>query len=114
LFQTVARYIKGHIKDSASEGGDPKPKKIKPVYTIRDVIKQNYRGLVEAEICYKPTDKEYIGNYQRAVSTVLENMTKKDLKEANDVVELWNSKGAPQEVQLKWVLATSAFQFCCF
>jgi hypothetical protein len=88
------------------DGGEPKPSKIKSVYTVRDVIKQHHRELVEAEIPYEPTDKEYIGRYQRAVTTVQNNMTKKELKEMEKIVETWNKQGAPAEVQLKWVLLT--------
>jgi len=88
-------------KETATEGGDPKPTKLKPVYTIRDVIKQNYRNLVEAEIPHKPNDKDYISKYQRAVTTVLDTMSKKDLEKAQEIVNLWNKEGAPVEVQLK-------------
>lgn len=104
LFQAIARYIKAEIKKEATtEDGDPKPIKIKQIYTIRDVIKQNYRDLVEAEIPYDPTDKEYIGSYQRAVSKVIESMGDEDLEEAEKIVNLWNQQGAPSDLQLKWV-----------
>jgi hypothetical protein len=53
------------------------------------------------EIPYKPSDREYIGSYQRAVTAVLENMGKTDLDEAQATVDLWNKQGAPAEVQLK-------------
>ena len=102
LVQAITRYIKGlDGKKTTVEGGDPKPKKIKQVYSIRDVIKQHYRELVEAEIPYKPTDKEYIGSYQRAVTTILKNMSENDLEEAEKIMESWNKEGAPAEVQLK-------------
>jgi hypothetical protein len=65
------------------------------------VIKQHHRELVEAEIPYKPTDKEYIGSYQRAVTTVLNNMSEKELEEAEEIVDSWNKQGAPAEAQLK-------------
>lgn len=83
------------------EDSEPKPSKIKQIYTIRDVIKQNHRALVEAEILYKSTDKDYIGSYQRAVTTVHRNMSNIELEEAENVVDLWNKQGAPPEVQLK-------------
>jgi hypothetical protein len=88
-------------KETTVEVGDPKPTKIKQVYTIRDVVKQHYRERVEAKIPYKPTDKEYIGSYQRAVTTVVNNMSDEDVEEAEEIVELWNKRGAPAEVQLK-------------
>jgi hypothetical protein len=87
--------------EATADSGDPKPKKIKQVYKIRDVIKQRHRDLVEAEIPYKSTDKEYLGSYQSAVTTVLQNMTESELEEAEEMVELWNAQGAPAEVQLK-------------
>lgn len=102
--QAITRYIKGLTeKESTVKGGDPKPTKVKQVYSLRDVIKQHHRGLVEAEIPYKPTDKEYIGSYQRAVTTVLKNMSEKEVEEAEEIVDSWNKEGAPAEVQLKWV-----------
>lgn len=88
-------------KEATADSGESKPKKIKQVYNIRDVIKQQHRDLVEKEIPYKSTDKEYLGSYQRAVTTVFQNMTESELEEAEKMVELWNKQGAPPEVQLK-------------
>jgi hypothetical protein len=59
---------------------------------------------VEKKIPFRPTDKEYLGSYQRAVSNVLDNMTKKELKNLENVAELWNKEGVPQNIQLKYVL----------
>lgn len=102
ILQAIIRYIKRLIKkESAEEAGDPKPTKVKQIYTLRDVIKQNYKALVEEEIPYKTTDKEYIGSYQRAVTDVLKNMTDEQLEEAQNLVDSWNSKGAPSDHQLK-------------
>lgn len=106
-FQAIDRYLKGIVKKEAvqkeavTDEADAKPKKIKQSYTLRDVVKQHHRDLVEKEIPYAPTDKQYIGSYQRAVTTVLNNMTKKELKEAETMVESWNEQGSPADVQLK-------------
>ena len=86
---------------ATSNKADPKPRKIKQVYTLRDVVKQHHRDLVEAEIPYQPTDPKYIRSYQWAVSTVLDSMTESELEEAEKMVELWNKQGSPAEVQLK-------------
>lgn len=100
--KAISRYIKKEMKKKSTEEDDaPKPKKIKEVYTLRDVIKQNYKALVEAEIPYKSTDKEYLGSYQRAVTTVLANMEQEDLDEVQNILDAWNDQGAPPEVQLK-------------
>ena len=88
-------------KKSTDDVEGPKPKKIKEVYTLRDVIKQHYRELVEAEIPYKSTDKGYLGSYQRAVRTVLTNMDKEELDEVQNILDAWNEQGAPPEDQLK-------------
>ena len=88
-------------KKSSDEVEGPKPKKIKEVYTLRDVIRQHYKELVEAEIPYKSTDKEYLGSYQHAVTTVLTNMDKEDLDEVQNILDAWNEQGAPPEDQLK-------------
>ena len=87
LLQAIAQYFKGCIKKkSATESGDPKPVKIKQVYSIRDVIKQNYQDLIQDEIPYNSSDKCYLGSYQRAVTTVQKNMTESDLEEAQKIV----------------------------
>src|SRR5271168_926506 len=61
--------------DITKDDDDSKTIKIKQVYTIRDVIKQSYRALIEDEIPFKPTDKDYISSYQCAVTTVINNMS---------------------------------------
>jgi hypothetical protein len=110
LVQAIARYIKGFIKkettaekETAAEGGVPKPTKLKQFYNVRDVIKdsEKYKAMIKDEIPYKPSDKEYIGSYQRAVTTVLESLSGKELQEAQNIADLWNKQGAPPEVQLK-------------
>jgi hypothetical protein len=80
--QAISQYIKGlnDKKDTSVKGRDPKPKKIKQVYTIQDVIKQHYRDLIEAQISFKPTNKEYIGsyliNFHNKVNTSVETLVK--------------------------------------
>jgi hypothetical protein len=65
------------------------------------VIKQKYKTLVEDEIPYKTTDKEYLGSYQRAVTSVLNNLDEEDMEEAEETLELWNREGGPSDLQLK-------------
>ena len=109
MLQAVRRYLTACIKtDSEPEATpteakvqEPKPKKVKQVYTMRDVITNNYRALVNDQISCKPTDQEYIGSFQRAVTTVLKNMSDEELETAETMVEKWNKEGAPSEVQLK-------------
>ena len=94
--------MKGCLKKvSAPDVEGPKPKKVKRVYNIRDVIKQNYKSLVENEIPYESTDKKYLGSYQKAVTKVLNNMSEEDLEEVENIVELWNKEGGPSDLQLK-------------
>jgi hypothetical protein len=103
--QAIARFVKKIIEDEVTEGAEPaekpKPRKTKLIYTLRDVIKEHYRNLVEAEIPYKSSDKQYIASYQRAVTTVHEKMTDEDLQEANSILDEWNKDGGPTDVQLK-------------
>jgi len=87
--------------DITKDDDDSKPIKIKQVYTIRDVIKQSYRALIEDEIPFKPTDKDYISSYQRAVTTVINNMSTTELEKVEETAEIWNKQGAPPQVQLK-------------
>jgi transcriptional regulator of acetoin/glycerol metabolism len=100
--KAITRYIKRSIKkESTGERDEPKPTKIKEFYTIRDVVKQHYRALLEEEIPHKSSEKEYIGKYQGAVTAVIKKMSEEDLEEAERIVDLWNEQGAPPEVQLK-------------
>ena len=102
-FQAISCYIKGFLKkkESAPEVEKPKPKKIKKVYSIRDVVKYHYRSRVEKENPLKPSDKDFLGGYQKAVTAVMEGMSKDELEEANEIAELWNKEGCPSELQLK-------------
>jgi hypothetical protein len=93
--------IGDEVKKEDTKDDDTKPIKRKQVYAIRDVIKQNYRTLIEDEIPYVPSDKQYIGSYQRAVTTVHKNMSKSELEKVEETVEMWNKQGAPPQVKLK-------------
>jgi hypothetical protein len=88
-------------KDSSKEGEGSKPRKAKQTYKIRDVIKQLYRERIEEEIPVKTTDKEFIGHYQRAVTTIHENLTTEELNEAEAKLDLWNKEGLPSNLRLK-------------
>lgn len=85
-----------------NEGEDnPKPTKIKQMYTVRDVVKQQYRSLVDEEIPFIPQTREYLGRYQRAVTTVLERMEGGERRKLEELAQSWNEQGAPREVQIK-------------
>jgi len=68
---------------------------------IREVIQHIHKERIEQEIPVKPNDREFIGHYQRAVTTIHENLTGDQLKEAEDKLELWNKEGLPEDVRLK-------------
>lgn len=89
------------MTEPTTKAEQSKPKKIKQIYTIRDVIKQQYRHLIENEIPYQPGDTEYLGSYQKAVTEVLKNMSDEDLQDAENMLEEWNKGGGPSDVQLK-------------
>lgn len=74
---------------------------MKKQYTVRDVVKQIHRDLIEEEIPHKSGEKEYISNYQRAVTAVVKKMTEEELEAAEKIAEVWNEQGAPSEVQVK-------------
>jgi hypothetical protein len=71
------------------------------MFTIRDVIKGNYRDRIEAEIPHEPKTKEYIAAYQGAVTKVINNLDGDDLEEVENLVKEWNKEGASKELQLK-------------
>jgi len=104
-FQAIGRFFKRSIEDEVDEDAEPavipKPKRRKQIYGLRDVVKDRYLHLVNAEIPHEAGGADYIANYQRAVTTVVENMEGDDLKEAEVMVEEWNKGGAPSDVQLK-------------
>ena len=101
--QAITRYIKRCLKDedTPAENEGTNPKKIKQIYNIRDVIKQAYRHLVDARIPFKSNEENYISHYQRAVTEVYENFDDSKLKEAEAMVEVWNTQGIPQKFQQK-------------
>jgi hypothetical protein len=88
-------------EDIPEEEDKSKPKNPKPIYNLRDVIKQIYSNRVQNENPYKPNDKAFVGNYQKAVTTVIEKLTEEELQEAEELVETWNEQGPPAEFQLK-------------
>ena len=104
--QSVTHYLKespDNQPEPEVEDAKPKvkPKKLKQFYSLRDVIKENYRHLIDKEIPHQSGDKEYIAKFQAAVTTVLKNMSEEDLEEAEEIVEEWNTEGAPSDIQLK-------------
>lgn len=104
--QAIRRYIKVCLKKERSPTEESiddvkKPRKIKKVYTVRDVVKQKHCSLINKEIPYNPQTKEYLGNYQRAVTTVLKEMDSDERKKLEELAESWNEEGAPREVQFK-------------
>lgn len=103
-------------EDVEEDKSSRKRKKPKKAYKLRDVIKHHYKSRIEDEIPYKSTDREYLGSYQRAVTTVMTNMSEEDLEEAEKLLETWNKEGGPSDVQLKWVSQSSTpswFQLTC-
>ncbi len=101
-FQAITCYLKGVLKkESGPEVQQTKPKKVKKVYMLRDFVKHHYRSRVEKEIPFKSTDKEYLGSYQRAVTSVINKMTNEDHQEAERLLEEWNAQGGPSDLQLK-------------
>jgi hypothetical protein len=94
--------MKGSINnESSNDDEDPKPNKLKKTYKIRDVVKQVYHKRIEEAIPYKSTEKEYIGCYQRTVTTIQNNLTNVELKEAEQTLDKWNKMGVPADMQLK-------------
>lgn len=90
---------KSAIEDSLEK--NTKPCKLKKAYTARDVVKQKYRSLIDKEIPHAPQTKEYLGQYQRAVTNVLKRMDETERKKIEELAQTWNEEGAPREVQFK-------------
>jgi hypothetical protein len=56
---------------------------------------------VKAEIPFESSEKAFLGCYQRAVTTVENNMSSEVKKEVEELAELWNREGAPPDAKLK-------------
>jgi hypothetical protein len=76
----------------------PKPAKIKGAYTARNVIKQQYHSLVDEETPFKPQTKEYLSQYQHAITTVLNQIDGSERKKVEELAQSWNEQGAPCKV----------------
>ena len=92
------------VKEESGNEGLKSKKKRKQVYTIREVIKQQYRNRVDSKIPYPSNDKRYISSYQRAVMTVLNNMEKKEREEAENILRQWNENGPPSNIQIRYFI----------
>jgi len=94
--------MKGSINnESDNDDENPKPSKLKKTYTLRDVVKQVHHKQIEEAIPHKSTEKGYLGCYQRTLSTILNSLSNVELKEAENILDAWNKRGAPADVQLK-------------
>lgn len=78
-----------------------KPKKVKQTYNIRDVIREKYSDEIKAANPYTPGDKEFVGNFGKALNSVMGNLNDDELKEAEELTDLWNEQGPPADFQLK-------------
>jgi hypothetical protein len=89
------------MKESSKGPEDPKPKKLKQTYKLRDVVKEIHRQRIEDEIPYESTDPKYLGCYQRALTKILEQLSEDELEEAERTLISWNKEGVPASMQLK-------------
>ena len=60
LKTSAEKDVEREVTASKSKVQNQKPKKVKPTYTIQDVIKENYRSLIDSEIPYLLGKPEYI------------------------------------------------------
>jgi hypothetical protein len=56
---------------------------------------------VDKKILFKPQTKEYLSQYQHAITTVLNQMDGSERKKVEELAQLWNKQGAPHKVQYK-------------
>jgi hypothetical protein len=56
---------------------------------------------VDGKILFKPQTKEYLSQYQCAVTTVLNQIDGGERKKVEELAQLWNEQGAPCKVQYK-------------
>jgi hypothetical protein len=53
---------------------------------------------VDKEILFKPQTKEYLSQYQRAITMVLNQMDGSERKKVEELAQSWNERGAPRKV----------------
>ena len=66
-----------------------------------DVIKKKYGDRVKEKIPFQPGETQFVANYQRAVTTVVNEMDDEERKNAEELVDSWNKDGPPGAYQLK-------------
>jgi hypothetical protein len=101
LKTSMAKDLEGEVVAEPETKVRRKPKKVKSIYTIRDVIKYHYRDLIDGKIPYQPGEPEYLAKFQATATSVLKNLNEEDLEEAENILDKWNKDGAPSEIQLK-------------
>lgn len=65
------------------------------------MIKKKYGDRVKDKIPFQPGETQFVANYQRAVTTVVNEMDDEERKNAEELVDSWNKDGPPGAYQLK-------------
>ena len=76
-------------------------------WTARTVIEMQRKEEVLNETGAKAGDKEMIGNYQRALNTVIQGLTDEELKAAEETALEWSNEGPPREIQVEFAYKRS-------
>ena len=76
------------------------------LYVLRDVIAELYTDHLEEKIkilCNDAPNRSpaWLGTFSKAVAKVLRTLTKNQMREVEDALEIWNEIGAPDKVKAK-------------
>ena len=87
--------------------GQSKSKKYKKEYTLRDVVQHLYPNRIAKRTtknAYNAANgsAEWLACYPRAVTYVMNHLEDKELTEAEEMLDEWNSVGPPDEHKLAY------------
>jgi hypothetical protein len=75
------------------------------VYKIRDAVRVLYKKTIAEKVAERvtsgPGTPEYLGQYTKVLSEVHDGLSKEDMARMEETVEIWNKKGAPEELKKK-------------
>ena len=81
-----------------------KMKTIKLKFTARRVVSFVKKLEVNSQITVPKTDKAWVGQYQEALTRIMNELDSEELADFTKKAELWNTEPLPKEVQMEYVI----------
>ena len=121
-FQKCKNWFNNYTRSTTSSSGRKKdgkkackcPKFWKS-YTLQDGVKELHSDRIKAKV-KESTDKKWglvawLAIYAKAAAEVAAQLSAKERKDVNDLVERWNTQGPSKEEKKKWVYFSSRMVF---